>query len=333
MTRQHQLLISFFILSLLLVDSFRKQPRYLSSIVKPRISPRRLNASSNEVDNSSPPTIMLSILSLTGVVESSYLTWSKYASADVSTLCLQGKSCSDVLQSPYSSIPGINLPLTLVAFLSYSVVLLLSQASSRSESSSEGLLTALLFITTAMATFSGYLMLLLTFVLHDACSYCYLSAFLSISLAAIVYSSSSYTKRTAVSRSAAISTTLASALLFLSTSSLTQPSIAAASTAPIAQLTESNIRKFEKNVPATITTVSTEQSLNLAKRLKALDAKMYGAYWCSHCFNQKQNLGKEAFEMVDYVECDKNGFDNQYPLCKEKKVSCLILIMLMGDIR
>ena len=51
-----------------------------------------------------------------------------------------------------------------------------------------------------------------------------------------------------------------------------------------------------------------------------MDAKMYGAYWCSHCFNQKQNLGLEAKSYFEYIECDKEGENSQNSLCKSKKV-------------
>jgi hypothetical protein len=34
--------------------------------------------------------------------------------------------------------------------------------------------------------------------------------------------------------------------------------------------------------------VSSSQEIALAKQLKAIGAKMYGAFWCSHCFEQKQ---------------------------------------------
>jgi len=49
---------------------------------------------------------------------------------------------------------------------------------------------------------------------------------------------------------------------------------------------------------------------------------MYGAYWCSHCFNQKQTLGKEVFAqgLVNYVECDKQGMDSEFLTCREKDV-------------
>jgi len=36
--------------------------------------------------------------------------------------------------------------------------------------------------------------------------------------------------------------------------------------------------------------------------LKEKGAKMYGAYWCSHCQKQKAEFG-EAFKNILYVEC------------------------------
>lgn len=44
------------------------------------------------------------------------------------------------------------------------------------------------------------------------------------------------------------------------------------------------------------------QAMRVGKKLKSLDAKMYGAYWCTHCFHQKQMLGKQAMAKVKYIE-------------------------------
>ena len=54
--------------------------------------------------------------------------------------------------------------------------------------------------------------------------------------------------------------------------------------------------------------------------LNTLDAKMFGAYWCSHCYEQKQRLGKEAFANVQYNECSKEGLNSRKDLCKEKNI-------------
>ena len=37
-----------------------------------------------------------------------------------------------------------------------------------------------------------------------------------------------------------------------------------------------------------ITSQSSPMALSLAKHLRSIGAKMYGAFWCSHCNEQKQ---------------------------------------------
>jgi len=37
-----------------------------------------------------------------------------------------------------------------------------------------------------------------------------------------------------------------------------------------------------------VTTVSSPLQVRLAQRLSAYGARMYGAFWCSHCYDQKQ---------------------------------------------
>lgn len=41
---------------------------------------------------------------------------------------------------------------------------------------------------------------------------------------------------------------------------------------------------------------------SFAKCLTSKGIKMYGAYWCGHCKNQKELFGP-SFEFVDYIEC------------------------------
>ena len=47
---------------------------------------------------------------------------------------------------------------------------------------------------------------------------------------------------------------------------------------------------------------------------------MYGAYWCAHCYDQKQRFGKNAFGKIQYVECDRYGADSQFKLCRQKRI-------------
>lgn len=48
---------------------------------------------------------------------------------------------------------------------------------------------------------------------------------------------------------------------------------------------------------------------------------MYGAYWCSHCNNQKQAFGAGGARIIDYVECAADGYESQRPLCQQKQVA------------
>jgi len=82
-----------------------------------------------------------------------------------------------------------------------------------------------------------------------------------------------------------------------------------------------NAEQPKKDIPPPpITATSSERSLKIGEDLKQLDAKMFGAYWCSHCYEQKQRLGKEAYRNVQYFECSKEGLNSKADMCKEKKI-------------
>ena len=61
--------------------------------------------------------------------------------------------------------------------------------------------------------------------------------------------------------------------------------------------------------------------VGLAKALTTAGAKFYGAYWCSHCQDQKKLFGG-AIEYVPYVECapNKNNPYQQSATCKAAKI-------------
>lgn len=53
----------------------------------------------------------------------------------------------------------------------------------------------------------------------------------------------------------------------------------------------------------------------LAKCLTEKGAKMYGAYWCPHCQNQKNDFG-DSFQYINYVECDAKGPNGNPTACE-----------------
>ncbi|KAH8048454.1 vitamin K epoxide reductase-like protein [Aureococcus anophagefferens] len=72
--------------------------------------------------------------------------------------------------------------------------------------------------------------------------------------------------------------------------------------------------------PPDVTKPSTARSAALAAHLKAKGAKMYGAYWCSHCFNQKQEFGKTAYKAIDYYECAEDGYASRRDACQARDI-------------
>lgn len=54
---------------------------------------------------------------------------------------------------------------------------------------------------------------------------------------------------------------------------------------------------------------------SFAKCLSDKGAKMYGAFWCPHCKEQKELFGK-SWQYVDYVECSTPDGQGQLEICK-----------------
>ena len=57
----------------------------------------------------------------------------------------------------------------------------------------------------------------------------------------------------------------------------------------------------------------------LARCLTSKQAKMYGAFWCPHCQEQKEMFGP-SFEFAPYVECGVQGSRKEQPVCTDAGV-------------
>lgn len=66
-----------------------------------------------------------------------------------------------------------------------------------------------------------------------------------------------------------------------------------------------------------ITTVSGAAEIKFAEYLAANDVVFYGAYWCSHCQEQKSLFGAAAARKLKYIECAADGQNSQRQLCKD----------------
>lgn len=62
--------------------------------------------------------------------------------------------------------------------------------------------------------------------------------------------------------------------------------------------------------------------VDLAKYLKQIGAKMYGAYWCPHCHHQRALFGEATFnQYITYIECDPRGTAAKPNLCRAAKIT------------
>lgn len=70
----------------------------------------------------------------------------------------------------------------------------------------------------------------------------------------------------------------------------------------------------------TVESTSGSDEIALAQHLEQTKAKLYGAYWCSHCYKQIYLFGKQAFHLINRLECDPQGKNSQSNLCKAAKI-------------
>ena len=58
---------------------------------------------------------------------------------------------------------------------------------------------------------------------------------------------------------------------------------------------------------------------SFAKCLNDNEVKMYGAYWCSHCKNQKEIFGS-SWQYMNYVECSSPDGNSQLQVCADANI-------------
>ena len=69
-----------------------------------------------------------------------------------------------------------------------------------------------------------------------------------------------------------------------------------------------------------ITTRSTQDKIALAKHMSSRGIVMYSAFWCPHCHEQKEMFGKQASSELEIIECAEDGQNSQRSLCQNKGI-------------
>lgn len=232
-----------------------------------------------------------------GFVETTYLTYLKLTNSDASCP-IGGGSCGDILNSDYAVVFGVPLP--LIGMVAYGLVASLGLQLSRKNlpfgmDEPTGRLI-ILGSTTSMAAASAYFLYILGTKFSGAsCSYCLMSALLSFSLFFISLRDFGLEE---IQKVVGLQLCIASLVFItLNTSYSTSQPISSS-------LAEIDLPYFTTEITAT----SSPFAVSLAKHLNSIGAKMYGAFWCSHCLEQKQMFGHEAAKLLDYVECFPDGY-------------------------
>jgi uncharacterized membrane protein/glutaredoxin len=267
---------------------------------------------------------LIGAIAVLGAINTGYITYDKLFGG--STACAE-EACR-VLASPYAEVFG--LPLSLFGFLAYIAMaafallpLLIKTEGSEGtakenrqlRSQVENWTWLLLFVgATAMLIFSGYLMYIMftQFVnVTDAgvkgiCPFCLTSAIFAAALFILTLLGRDWEDRGQLLFTGLIvgMVTLVSTLGVYS--GVNTPAIAGAGDTP----------NVPGNTMPPIVTPSGEAEIALAKHLKETGAKMYGAYWCPHCQDQKAAFGKEAAVEMPYIECAEDGQNSQTAVCK-----------------
>jgi uncharacterized membrane protein len=272
---------------------------------------------------------LIGAISIAGAILTAYLTITKLAGSSpvCSADATAGSGCGGVLNSPYATVFG--LPLSLIGLLAYitmAAFALVPLAINRDRQKElkrqvENLTWWFLLIgSTAMAAFSGYLMYVLATKLQTVCPYCIGSALFSLSLLALTITGRDWEDLGQI-----LFTGVMVAMLTLVGTLGVYANVNEVGSEPEngVEVVDSDglipIGEAQGNPQPPhgweITTTSGEAEIALAKHLTAIGAKKYGAFWCPHCYEQKQLLGKEAFSEINYVECDPQGENPQRDAC------------------
>ena len=266
---------------------------------------------------------IIGAISIAGAILTAYLTITKLVGGEVACSADPGavNSCSDVLNSPYATVFG--LPLSLFGCLAYISMTLFAllplainpEASKQLRKNLETWTWLLLLAgSTAMAVFSSYLMYVLATKIQSVCYYCIGSALFSLGLLILTIIGREWEDMGQIFFTAAIV-----ALLTV----VGTLGVYANVDKPLAGVPDEN---GEIVIPTTttqprppygweITTTSGAAEIALAKHLTSIGAKKYGAFWCPHCYEQKQLFGKKAFKEVNYIECAREGKNPQPQAC------------------
>ena len=252
----------------------------------------------------------MAVLATIGVIDTGSITLQKWGLLGELSCSSQGffgcNGCEKVLSSAWGSLFG--QPLALFGCLAYGAILLLAVAPLVLQGEARVTLGqrswwGLFLLSTAMAVFSGVLLGVMAFGIRDCCPFCILSALLSTSLFVLSLVGGDWEDRGQLVFRGVITALLVGVIGLGWAASVGQPAV-----------------ETGKGVAPAVTSASTPATIALAEPLTASGARLYTAYWCPHCHEQKELFGREATEKLTVIECAPDGKGSQRELCEAQKI-------------
>lgn len=254
--------------------------------------------------------VLIGAIAIIGALTTGYLTFTHFQGQPVAC---PTSGCESVLSSQYAKLG--DLPLSLFGTLAYSGMALFAlgplavNATENRElrkKLEESTWILLLIGAISMVVFSAYLMFLLFFKIDAGlCIYCIASATFTVAMLLLTFLGRDWPDLGQVFFTGIVVAVVASLGTAIMYAGISGKTVASSTGSP-------------GLLP--ITTTSGPAEIALANHLTQTGAKMYGAYWCSHCHDQKQLFGQQAAAKIPYIECDPNGANAQPDLCKAAKI-------------
>lgn len=253
---------------------------------------------------------IIAAIATIGALGTGYLTVLKLS--NTSAAC--GGGCGKVLSSAWATIFG--QPLTLFGSLAYLSMLALAvtplfvspEQNKDLRLKLEKVTWPLLFVgATGMMIFSAFLMYVLATKIQAVCPYCITSALFTLAMFLLTLFGRRWDDRGQLLFSGAVIAMVAMVGTL---------GVYAVPGGPLSSGSQAALTQPGDGVSAPVTNPSGEAEVALAKHLKDIGAKMYGAYWCPHCYDQKMLFGKEAAKDMPYIECAQDGQNSQTSLCQ-----------------
>ncbi|MFZ9147674.1 vitamin K epoxide reductase family protein [Vulcanococcus sp.] len=254
--------------------------------------------------------VVMAVLATIGVIDTGSITLSKWGWLGDLSCSSQGffgcNGCDKVLASAWGSLLG--QPLALFGLLGYGAVLLMAvvplvlQGEAR-VSLGQRSWWGLFLLSTAMAVFSAVLLGVMAFGIRDCCPFCLLSAALSTALFVLALVGGDWDDRGQLIFRGVITALLVGVIALGWAASVGRPAV---ETGP--------------GVAPAVQAQSSPAQIALAEHLTAGGAKLYTAYWCPHCHEQKELFGQQATAKLEVIECAPDGRNSQKELCESKKI-------------